>query len=204
MGENKTKGKTLDIRSVLPYMEAFPYDNYEIVLEEEEDLDPIDISPILLNVFGPLNKDEKVTFKYLEKDSIVQISFYLDDVEYIAAASNKIKKMDSINEDLEKALTTKSLEEKIESIKRSKKFIKLLDSDHLLFAPFTEVLRDMLDLYDTSLIASQILGVQRLQHKKIEEEKLTQKQKDAVSAFFNFQLNYAKIILGIVIAVKIY
>lgn len=205
MSENGSKDKTSELYETLPFMESFPFEEYEITLEAEgKDTAELGISQILLNVLGTFGKEERLVFSYLEKDSAVQISFYLDDVGKAADSSSKVKKLNSVKDELDEAIASTSLDLKIEAIKKSKKFIKLLDSENLLYAPFTEVLQDMLDLYQVTLTSSQILGVQRLQIKKLDEDRLILRQKDAICAFFNFQLHYAKILLGIVIAAKIY
>lgn len=205
MGENGSQNKTLELYETLPFMESFPFEEYEIEVETEgNDPAELGVAPILLNVLGTFGQDEKIIFNYFEKGTAIQISFHLEDVAAIADSSSKIKKLNIFNEILNTAVISDSIEKKIEIIKESKKLIKLLDCENLLYAPFTEVLKDMLELYQVSLTSLQLLGVQKLQSKKLEEDNLSSNQKEAILSYFNFQLHYARIILGVVIAAKIH
>jgi len=205
MSENDSQSKTSEIYDALPFMEAFPFEDYEIALEAEgKDLTELGVSPILLNTLGGLGKQEYLAFYYIENESAVQISFCVEDIELISKTAERVKKLNSVLEYLDQGLKSESIEFKIHIIKKSKKFVKLLESENLVYAPFTEVLKEMLDLYKVTLGSSQILGVQRMNLQKIDENRLTAKQKDAILAFFNFQLHYVKILLGIVIAAKIF
>lgn len=205
MGENGSQNKTLELYETLPFMESFPFEEYEIEVETEgNDPAELGVAPILLNVLGTFGQDEKIIFNYFEKGTAIQISFHLEDVAAIADSSSKIKKLNVFNEILNTAVISDSIEKKIEIIKESKKLIKLLDCENLLYAPFTEVLKDMLELYQVSLTSLQLLGVQKLQSKKLEEDNLSSNQKEAILSYFNFQLHYARIILGVVIAAKIH
>jgi hypothetical protein len=205
MSENDSLDKTSELYKDLPFMEAFPFKEYEITLETEGiDSAELGIAPILLNTLGTFGTENHINFNYIENDELVLISFYLEDVVHVSNISQKIKKLNSVKDDLNEGLSSNSLQVKIDHIKKSKKFIKLLESDNLEYAPFTDVLQDMMSINDVTLTSQQVLGIQKLNLLKIQEEDLVTKQREVIVSFLNFQLHYARIILGIVIAAKIY
>jgi len=205
MSENEPLDKTSELYTVLPFMEAFPFEGYEITLEADgSEPDNAGISPLILKQFDPIGTDNLLNFFYMDGETSMLVAFYQEDVAYIAETSTKIKKLTPVRDDLDSGLVSSSLKVKIDCVKRSKKFIGLLKSEELTDAPFSEVLKEVLDAYGAVLDSKQTLAVQKMNFKKIEETKLTSAERKAIGSFLDFQLNYAKIILGIVIAAKIY
>ena len=202
MGEKHSLDKTSELYDILPFMEAFPFTEYKITLETDE----IDsgIAPMLLNVLGTFGTSTHLNFYYTENDSAVQISFDQDDVFDIEDISYRIKILNSIREYLDTSIQSDVIKDKFAAIKKSKKFIDLLESDNLSYSPFIEVLQDMCEIHDITFSTPQLLGIQKLSFAQIHEPQLTPKQRETLKSFLNFKLHYVKIILGIVIAAKIY
>jgi hypothetical protein len=205
MSESTPLDKTSELYTVFPFMEAFPFEGYEITLEADgSEPDETGISPLILKQFGAIGTENHLNFFYLDGETSMLVSFYQEDVQYIAETSGKIKKLTPVRDDLDSGLLSSSLKVKIDCVKRSKKFINLLKSEELSDAPFSEILKEVLDAHGAVLNSQQTLAVQKMNFKKIEETKLTSAERKAIGSFLDFQLNYAKIILGIVIAAKIY
>jgi hypothetical protein len=68
----------------------------------------------------------------------------------------------------------------------------------------SDVLENILDIHSAVLTNDVIVAVQKLNVQKLESLSLEYSQRKSVESFLNFQLNYAKILLGIVIAAKIH
>jgi hypothetical protein len=186
-------------------MESFPFEEYEITLEKEG-VDPseLGISPILLKTLGSFGTENHFNFTYVEIENAFSISFYQEDIAEVAETAGRIKKLDSIAQELQVGLKERELGKKLEQLKQSKKFIKSLKIPNLLFVPMSDVLEDILNLHGTALTNDVVLAVQKLNVQKLENLSLEYSQRKAVESFLNFQLNYAKILLGIVIAAKIH
>ena len=205
MGENRSQDKELDIYSAFPFMESFPFEGYEIIIEKEgTDPREMGISPILLKTLGSFGTENRFNFTYIERENAFSISFYQDDICEVAEAAKGIKKLNDVALDLKEGLSERELSKKLEHVQQSKKFIKSLKLPNLLFAPMREVLDEIVKLHETSLSTDCILAVQKLNLQKLENLALTSAQADAIRTFLNFQLHYAKILLGVVIAAKIH
>ena len=197
----------VEIYDRLPFMQSFPFEEYEISLQEEEGKSAknLGINPIIASTFSELELGKRVNFSYIEEDSTLMVSFYEYDLKYIELNQQKIKKMDSVRLILEKAIVSTDLEEKTAAIKKGKNFIKLFDSEILNTPAFESILLDICDIKEIGLSTDIMLELHKLNLKNtLTREELTKKEKEAISAYLNFQLHYARIILGIVIAAKIY
>jgi hypothetical protein len=204
-GQDESKDKTSELKKVLPFMSEFPFDDYEITLVEKgQDFITMGVSPILINAFGDNGTIDILNFSYLDEDSSVSISIYRDDVEWISEEAVRVKKMDSLREELDSALVSIDLIQKIKAIKSGKKFSKLINCDNIGGVDFGEILSEFLKVNETVLHSKTKLGLQKLSEATLKSSEFSEKQFKAVTAFLNFQLHYVKILLGIVIASKIY
>lgn len=197
--------KTSELYSALPFMEAFPFGEYEVALEVEgsgpEDLG---VDPILIKNLGSFGTEQIINFKYEDEAGPIIISINQEDVLYLAEISRKIKKMTPIKVSIDLGLNSDSLEEKVDEIKRSRTFIKNLESEILLEPRFEGVLADIMEVNEVNLTSAQILAIQKRSLAKLKKTPFSEKQHKVAKIFLDFQLHYAKILLGIVIAAKIY
>lgn len=205
MGEKKSLDKTSELYTVLPFMEDFPFEEYTITLEQEG-IDPKDlgIAPILINTLGTFGTEDKINFFHRHGDAITQIIFLVDDVLYIESVANEVKTLDSTNDELDAAIQCGELEAKLSYVKKSKKFINQLNVNNFLLPSFQEVLEELVKIHEVVLTSEQILGLNKFNLKKVLSKPLSKKENLMVMEFLDFQLHYAKILLGIVIAAKIH
>lgn len=208
MGEEKdeiVKDKTTKLFEEIPFMSEFPFDDYEMTIEDLSiPLDQLGISPILLNEIGDSNVIKRVDFYYAEGSSSISISLRKDDIEWLASESDNVKKFDDLRKELDRSLKSDNLIEKMKSIKAGRKFLKHFPDPSLHEVDFNVTLSEFLELYEVSLDSKSKLILQNLNMKGILSLELSEKQYKAVKAFLNFQLNYVKIIVGVTIAAKIY
>ena len=202
MGEKGSQNKTSELYETLPFMEAFPFKEYEIDLES--DGDELEVSPILVKTLGSFGESQLLNFNYVEHDATIMVSFHREDIIQTAEDSAKIKKLDSVRQELEKGIKSNDIVVKIEAIKKGRKFIRLLDNENLMNPEFAPFLQEMLTLHSASLESHLVLELQKLKPQKILDFKLIPAEKIAIFSYLNFQLHYARIILGVVIAAKIY
>ena len=201
----EAKDKTGELSKVIPFILEFPFKEYDIrLVERGEDFIQLGISPMLVNEFGDTGTIENLNFYYTEGGSDISISINKHDVEWIAEQANLVKKLDSIRKSLDDGLESKSLIDKIKSIKFGKKFTKLIGCDNTLIIDFNELLSEFIELYDATFTSKIKLGLQKLSEATLNSTELSERQYKVASAFFNFQIHYIKILLGIVIAAKIY
>lgn len=204
-GQDDSKDKTPELLKVLPFMSAFPFTDYEITLVEHgQDFITMGVSPILINAFGDTGTIDMLNFNYVEGESNISISVFKEDVEWIVGESTRVKKMDQLRAQLDEALETDDLAQKVKSVRTGKKFAKQIDCDSMGGIDLEEVLTEFLKAHETVLRSNIKLGIQKLSVATLKSADLSERQFRAVSAFLNFQIHYSKILLGIVIAAKIY
>jgi hypothetical protein len=202
---DEPRDKTSELLDVLPFMSSFPFSDYEITMDERgDDFISLGISPILVNAIGEYGTTNMLNFYYIENESDVTISLQRCDVEWVAEEVDRIKDIDSIRKKLDRALNTDDLIEKIEGVKFGKKFIKKVDPYTIGAISFSGVLNEFLQVNEAVLPSKLKLGAQKSIASHLKDQTFSEKQYQALKSFFNFQLHYAKIVLGIVISVKIY
>lgn len=189
----------------LPFIESFPFDEYDISLEKIDVIDATHgISPILVKEFEPFESNNTICFQYFEMDANHTVTFSEDDVLDISESSDLIEILSPVRKYLKMAIDSVELREKVQAIRKSKKFIQQLDLEYLLQVEFGEILGAILEIYGGSLTSQEKLAIIRLNLKKIDEHIISDQNHKIAKAFLNFQLHYAMIILGIVIATKIH
>jgi hypothetical protein len=203
--EDGSKDKTSELKTALPFMSEFPFRDYEITMVERgEDFITLGVSPMLIKALGDDGTVNIINFYYVEEDSSVAISIYKEDIEWIADEAKYVKKMDALRKQLDEALSGEDLAEKAKAVKAGRKFTKSINCDNVTGIDFNELLSDFLKVNETVLHSRIKLGLQKLSVATLKSTEFSEKQFKAVSAFLNFQIHYAKILLGIVIAAKIY
>ena len=205
MGESIDHNGAESLYDALPFIESFPFDEYEISLEKIDAIDATQgISPILVKEFGPFESNNTVSFQYFEMGANHTVTFSEDDVLDISESSDLIETLSPVREYLKAAIDSTDLREKVQAIRKSRKFIKQLDLEYLLQVEFVDILGAVLEIYDGKLTSQEKSAITRLNLKKMDECIKSDQSHKIAKAFLNFQLHYAMIILGIVIATKIH
>jgi hypothetical protein len=203
--QDESVDKTSELFTVLPFMTEFPFGDYSIrMMERGEDFIKLGVSPILVKEFGETGRIQSLNFHYIEDGSDISISLYSGDVEWIAEEAIHIKKIDTLRKTLDTALSSEDTILKIKAIKTGRKFLKLLNCATVTGIEFNGLVSDFLIIYETALNSRLKLGLQRLSEATLKSTEFSEKQFKVVQAFLNFQIHYIKILLGIVIAAKIY
>lgn len=202
---DEPRDKTSELLDVLPFMSSFPFNDYEITMDERgDDAISLGISPILVKEIGEYGTTNMLNFHYLENNSEITVSLQKGDVDWIIEEADRIKSIDSIRQKLDDALENDDLTKKLEGVRLGRKFIKKVDPYRVGAISFNAVLNDLLEINETTLPAKIKLSAQKSIISQLKDQTFSEKQYRALKAFFNFQIHYAKIILGIVISVKIY
>lgn len=205
LDDDTPKDITYKLTEALPFMSVFPFGDYDIMMEEKgSDYLKLGISPLLINEIGVTGKTEGVSFYYYDEDSRVSISIGKEDIEWIARNAEHVKKFDALRKSLDAALKSESIIDKAKSIKLGKKLVKELDCEYLMEIDFTQILKEFLNLEDVTVSSKIKLGLQKLSEATLKAAEFSEKQFSAITAFLNFQIHYCRIILGVVIASKIY
>jgi hypothetical protein len=202
---DETVDTTSELLNVLPFMAEFPFGDYDIrMVEKGDDFIRLGVSPILVKEFGDTGKIQSLNFYYIEEGSDISIALYRGDVEWIAEEAINVKKIDALRKTLDDALSSEDLTLKTKAIKTGRKFSKLLSCNAVTGIDFNDLLSEFLIIYDTHLNSKIKLGLQKLSDAILKSTEFSERQFKAVKAFLNFQIHYIKILLGIVIAAKIY
>ena len=109
-----SRDKTSELRTALPFMEEFPFSDYEItMIEKGENFISLGVSPILVNAFGENGTIDIINFYYIEDESNVSISIPRYDIEWIAQESSRVKKLDALRKTLDDALIDSNMITKV-------------------------------------------------------------------------------------------
>lgn len=200
-------GSAPELCDNLPFMQSFPFMEYSIFLEEIPGTSAKDlgINPMVISEVGDLESNTRVNFSYISGESTIMVSFYLDDITYIEANQHLVKKLDSIRKDLDLGLASSDPHEKIQMIKKGRAFVRQLKSISLDSPVFEEVLLDICEITEVNLASNIMLDLHKLNTKgSLKGDDLTKRERDVIATYLDFQLHYAKIVLGVLIAAKIH
>jgi hypothetical protein len=180
------------VYEIFPFLESFPFQDYSISSEVGSEKN---------EYFS--DKDELYDFQYKSMDKDITISFYRDDIEFLHNISDTINKLDSLREDIDRGLESDDTLVKFESIKKTKRFLKKVNSPAESGEAFRSVLDGLQEMNEIELSEGIIGKINRLD-KDIAEYSFTVNESMAIEAYLNFQLHHVKIMLGVIIASKIH
>lgn len=202
---NLSKDKGIEVFDVVPFLRSFPFDEYELDINVEGvDAAELGISPLLINVLGTFGTEEQVRFYYNYLDSKIMISIHVEDIFDIQQSSNGVETLNSHFKYLKEALESDDITKKVSSIKKSRKFIVALGVEALVGVPFGEVMAAFAEVDGLKLSEGLVHTLAGLNTKKILERVTTKDEQKLTLDYLDFQLHYAMIILGVVIAAKIH
>lgn len=180
------------VYEIFPFLESFPFQDYLISSETGSEK----------NEFSS-NEEKLFDFQYKAVDKDITVSFYRDDIEFLHIISDNINKLDSLRKNIDRGLESEDTLVKFESIKKTKGFLKKVNSPAENGDAFRSVLDGLQEMNEVELSEGIIGKINRFD-KDISEYPFTVNELMAIEAYLNFQLHHVKIMLGIVIASKIY
>jgi hypothetical protein len=187
-----------------PFLIAFPYPEYAMSIERDEDYaTAAGIDPVIISAAGGIVKPEFINFHYHNNYTKITLSFYTYDISYISECAERIKKLNYMNEMLNYGLASESIFEKLESIKKGERFLNKLGSSLTVGKAFDKVFDQMLLSSECELDKSNIKKIKSMS-KNIVEDEYEHDVLDIIQSYYNLHLHHIKILLGVVIAVKIY
>lgn len=205
MEKNEEKEEKKTVYECVPFLLSFPFDTYEMSLEiVGVDSAELGVSPILIEKLGTFGTEELVKFTYGNRKEKIILSIHVEDILDIEDNSDYVKQLDEPFKYLSQAISSDSITEKITAIKKSKKFLNILRLENISELPLAMALESMSLLNEIEVSDTLRTTLYSLSAKKLEVVKATKKEKKLIFDFLDFQLHYALIILGIVIAVKIH
>lgn len=188
---------------MFPFLRDFPFDDYTITLEKGMNfLNDLEVDPIIISEGGYV-KPEFVNFYYDGEINRITLSFYTYDLTYMMDQAKKIKKFDAVRKTVDDALKSESLLEKIDAVKKGDTFLKKLGSSLKATGAFGKILDEMLILAEVEMEKAMIKEIKGMK-KTIDENLFTEEEFQIVKSFYNLHLHHIKILLGIIIAIKIY
>jgi hypothetical protein len=205
MENNDNKKKFTELLTLVPFLESFPFNEYELELEEEgTDQSDLGISPRLLDTLGSFGQTQHIKFFYSDGASKIMISINVKDIHDVKDQSHKIKEMSCVKSFLDDGIDITSIKKKIICIKKSKDFIKILGLSNLNEPPFDNVLTDLAEIEDIIIDPTLVNALNKLNIKQISKYRIKKEEEKVIINYLNFQLHYAMIILGIVISANIH
>tara|TARA_Y100000389_G_scaffold188601_1_gene211384 strand:+ start:30 stop:641 length:612 start_codon:yes stop_codon:yes gene_type:complete len=193
------------IFDIFPFLLSFPFHDYSITLEQGVDyLDDLGIDPIVLSAGGGgITSPDFVNFQHTGRENKITLSFYTYDISFIINNCNHILKFDDVRKCIDDGLKSTSIGEKLKSIKVGEKLIRKIGKSLVAGSSFNKLFDDLLKSNEHSLKLDVIRDI-KLKRLKVPEYEYTKVEKSIIRSFYNLHLHHLKILLGIVIAIKIY
>jgi hypothetical protein len=204
MGEEKSQVLP-DLYKELPFMESFPFPEYSIELEQAgTGPEELGVDPFLIARLGSFGTNLILNIYHTKGENSTIISINIEEVLYISEISDRVKKMTPVKEIIDWGLESIIIKEKIEALRKTKKFVKLLEENAIVNPAFDLVLDQLLSLSKIQMSPGVKNSIISRNLTRLNRFTFTQKQTNTILDFYDFQLHYAKILLGIIIAAKIH
>jgi hypothetical protein len=190
------------IYDMFPFLTSFPFSEYTITLDKLVPKKEIEIDPMVAHAAGDVGNLDFINFTNTEEDGDIIFSFYTFDIEFITSMSKKVRKLDSVREQLDSGLNSDLLSAKAESIKSGEKFIKKIGPSLLASTAFDPIVDGMINANELEVDPVLVKQIKKI--KVIDETGLSNEVYDIISSFYDLHIHHIKILLGIVISHKIY
>jgi len=193
------------IFDIFPFLLSFPFHDYSITLEQGVDyLDDLGIDPIVLSAGGGgIAAPDFVNFQHTGEENKITLSFYTYDISFIINNCSHILKFDGVRKSIDDGLNSLAIGEKLKSIKIGEKLVRKIGKSLVAGSSFNKLFDDLLKNNRHSLKADVIRDI-KLKRLKVPEYEYTEVEKSIIRSFYDLHLHHLKILLGIVIAIKIY
>lgn len=193
------------IFDIFPFLLSFPFHDYSITLEQGADyLDDLGIDPIVLSAGGGgIAAPDFVNFQHTGEENKITLSFYTYDISFIINNCSHILKFDDVRKSIDDGLDSLDIGEKLKSIKIGEKLVRKIGKSLVAGSSFNKLFDDLLKNNGHSLRADVIRDI-KLKRLKVPEYEYTEVEKSIIRSFYDLHLHHLKILLGIVIAIKIY
>ena len=186
---------------IFPFLSSFPFSEYEISIQKSVE-DDIQVDPMIAKEAYSLSALDFINFTYKYQESDISFYFYTFNIEYLCSASKKVIKLDYIREILDFGINSNDIEIKLKSIIAGEVFIKKLGNMLLAGNTFDLILDEMFKSQQVNIKNIDLEKIKRF--KNIDYSLITNAAKDCVLDYYDLHLHHIKILLGIVIAYKIY
>jgi len=194
----------LAVFEAFPYLASFPFPDYTMQLDSMEDYaTSAGIDPIIIKAASNFVKPEFVNFNYVGKYTKITLSFYTYDLVFISENVDHIKKLDSVNHDINTGLDSRDIIVKIEMIKKGELFLKKIGTSLIAGKAFSGLLDSLLGASDI-VIDQRDLNKIKSMFKTVNYEEYDEETRRCIMSYYNIHLHHIKILLGIVIATKIH
>lgn len=202
--ENNSSNSQSELYEKFPFLQSFPFNDYEIMLEKKDDFGALSgIDPVVISEAGTFVSPDFINFNYQGNYTKIHLSFYTYDIQYILESAEKIKKMDSVVESLNSGLEDLSIPEKIKSIKKGESFLKKLGASLIPGGVFDGVLDDFLAAEDIILSKADIKKI-KAKSRTLTDDKFNENTSKIIRSFYDIHLHHIKVLLGVVIASKVH
>jgi len=185
-------------------MQSFPFNEYEFDLKilEKSNSDS-GINPIIIEEAGKYVSPSTINFYTSGELTNISISFYTYDIKFIEKKSTSIKKMDQINKALDTALNSYDFLDKLIGINIGEKFLKKIGSGLSASSIFNRILDELIIISEIKMRPDQLKLIKKFDN-SIKQEEFDDAQQQLIREYYNLYLHHARILLGIVIAIKIH
>lgn len=202
--QNGNPGSNTELFEKFPFLQSFPFDDYEISLEKKDDFGTLSgIDPVVISEAGTFVSPDFVNFNYQGNYTKIHLSFYTYDIQYIHDIADKIKRLDATVKNLDQGLVSDSITDKIKSIKSGERFLKKLGASLIPGRAFDGVLDDFL-ASDGIKLTKALVNKIKSKSRTLTDDTFDESINKTIRSFYDIHLHHIKVLLGVVIASKVH
>jgi len=182
-----------------PFLKNFPFSDFSLEAEE------LSVPSIDIEEIG--SSGEKaiiVNFAYTRGKQRTLISVFDRELGWLNRRADAISKLDSIVKIVNRGLESSEITTKRDSVVATEKWIKGISDKHtaLNYSTFNDILMRLVGTAQLRETVELINNINKLSA-GAKVIRLDKKQYDIIMTYYDFQMIYCKLILGIIIAAKI-
>ena len=185
-----------------PFLRNFPFQDFHI--EAEELKKPQAEDGEFAMAAGPITNPFIINFVYTREKQKTAISVFDRELDWLSARAETITELDDIVKIINTALPTNDIIKKRDAVLVVEHWLKKIADDRatLNYSTFNDILMRLIGVTQLKETVQLINNINKLSS-GANVIKMDKKQYDIIMTYYDFQMIYCKLVLGIIIAAKI-
>lgn len=185
-----------------PFLRNFPFQDFHI--EAEELKKPQAEDGEFAMAAGPITNPFIINFVYTREKQKTAISVFDRELDWLSARAETITELDDIVKIINESLPTNDIIKKRDAVLVVEHWLKKIADDRatLNYSTFNDILMRLIGVTQLKETVQLINNINKLSS-GANVIKMDKKQYDIIMTYYDFQMIYCKLVLGIIIAAKI-
>jgi hypothetical protein len=185
-----------------PFLRNFPFQDFHI--EAEELKKPQTEDGEFAMAASPITNPFIINFVYTREKQKTAISVFDRELDWLSARAETITELDDIVKIINESLPTNDIIKKRDAVLVVEHWLKKIADDRatLNYSTFNDILMRLIGVTQLKETVQLINNINKLSS-GANVIKMDKKQYDIIMTYYDFQMIYCKLVLGIIIAAKI-